>query len=227
VAVSPDGNGRWAQARGLPRSAGHEQGTRTFTRLVGYALELGIPYLTVYAWSTENWGRPREETEFLFGLYENLLRDSCADYVEHGVRVTQLGRRGSFPDALLSAIKDTEAATAGGTALRLQLCIDYGGRAELADAARDLARSVAAGHTNPEDVDEHYFAQFLYCPDLPDVDLLIRTSGEQRTSNFMPWQSVYAELLFPEVLWPDFALEHLRAATDEYARRQRRFGTLH
>ena len=209
VAIIMDGNGRWAEQRGLPRSTGHEMGEKALFDVVEGALESGIRYLSVYAFSTENWGRPEEEVDFLLGFNRKLLRQRRDDMNERGVRIRRIGRREPVPDEVLDEFTAAEEATAHNTRMDLMVCFNYGGRAELEDAA-------AAGSI-PDN---------LYAPDLPDVDLLIRTSGEMRLSNFLLWQSAYAELYFTETLWPDFDRHALWKALEDYAARHRRFGAL-
>jgi len=209
VAIIMDGNGRWAEARGLDRSAGHEAGEQALFDVVEGALEAGLGYLSVYAFSTENWARPQSEVEFLLGFNRKLLRERRDYMVERGVRIRRIGRRYPVPDDVLEEFDAAEAATASNGTLFLQVCFNYGGRAELEDAAK--AGSI------PDN---------LYAPDAPDVDLLIRTSGEKRLSNFLLWQSAYAELYFTEMLWPDFKRDALFEALRDYARRRRRFGGL-
>jgi undecaprenyl diphosphate synthase len=204
-----DGNGRWAEQQGLPRTKGHEAGERALFDVVEGALELGIRYLSVYAFSTENWARPQDEVEFLLNFNRRLLRQRRDDMLERGVRIRRIGRRDPVPQDVLDEFDDAERMTAGCDRLDLMVCFNYGGRAELEEAA-------AAGSI-PDN---------LYAPDLPDVDLLIRTSGEMRLSNFLLWQSAYAELYFTETLWPDFDRRSLKAAVEEYTTRQRRFGAL-
>ena len=202
-----DGNGRWAEARGLPRSKGHEAGERALHALVLDALDIGIRYLSVYAFSTENWSRPAEEVHFLLNYNRELLRARRDEMAEKGVRMRRIGRRDPVPDDVLIEFDAAEAMTRAGTNMDLLICFNYGGRAELEDAA-------AAGS----------IPQNLYAPDVPDVDLLIRTSGEMRVSNFLLWQSAYAELYFTDTLWPDFDRAELEVALRDYASRDRRFG---
>ncbi|HEX2196776.1 MAG TPA: polyprenyl diphosphate synthase [Actinomycetota bacterium] len=209
VAIIMDGNGRWAEARGLPRTKGHEAGERALFDVVEGALEAGIGFLSVYAFSTENWARPSDEVDFLLGFNRALLRQRRDDLDERNVRIRRVGRREPVPQDVLDEFDAAEAVTAGNDRMELLVCFNYGGRAELEDAA-------AAGSI-PEN---------LYAPDVPDVDLLIRTSGERRLSNFLLWQSAYAELYFTETLWPDFDRHALFAALEEYAARDRRFGGL-
>jgi len=209
VAIIMDGNGRWAKQRGLERTSGHEAGERALFDVVEGALEVGIRYLSVFAFSTENWNRPQQEVDFLLGFNRLLLRKRREELHERGVRIRRIGRREQVPGDVLAEFDEAEAVTAKNTRMDLLVCFNYGGRAELEDAAR-------AGP----------IADNLYAPDAPDVDLLIRTSGERRLSNFLLWQSAYAELYFTDLLWPDFDRRALFAALDDYAARERRFGGL-
>jgi undecaprenyl diphosphate synthase len=209
VAIIMDGNGRWAEARDLPRTAGHEAGERALFDVVEGALEAGVRYLSVYAFSTENWSRPPEEVEFLLNFNRILLRQRRDDLDARGVRIRRIGRRERIPEGVLEEFDEAEAMTARNTRMDLLVCFNYGGRAELEDAA--TKGSIGAN---------------LYAPDVPDVDLLIRTSGEMRLSNFLLWQSAYAELYFTDALWPDFDRHSLFEALEDYARRERRFGSL-
>ena len=220
VAIIMDGNGRWAERRGLPVAAGHRAGTRALRRTVETAIELGVRSLAVYAFSTENWTRPADEVEALMEIFGETIERELPDLAKQGVRTRFMGRRDRAPEWLRERMAALEAETAGNDRLSLWIAFDYGGRAELVEAARRLLRS----GIDPDDVDENVLAAHLYAPELPDPDLLIRTSGEVRVSNFLLWQLAYAELVFVETLWPDFGEEDLRAAVGEYARRQRRFG---
>ena len=204
-----DGNGRWAEARSLPRSQGHEAGERALYDVVDAAIEIGIRYLSVYAFSTENWTRPEDEVDFLLNFNRRLLRQRRDDMNHRGVRIRRIGRRSPVPDEVLEEFDGAEELTRHNDRLDLMVCFNYGGRAELEDAA-------AAGSI-PEN---------LYASDVPDVDLLIRTSGEMRLSNFLLWQSAYAELYFTDTLWPDFKRDALVEAVNEYANRHRRYGGL-
>ena len=210
VALIMDGNGRWAEARGLPRTQGHEAGERALFDVVEGALEAGIGYLSVYAFSTENWARPADEVAFLLNFNRVLLRKRREDLHERGVRIRRIGRRQGVPQEVLDEFDAAERLTADDERMHLLVCFNYGGRTELEEAA-------GAGSI-PDN---------LYAPDAPDVDLLIRTSGEKRLSNFLLWQSAYAELYFTDTLWPDFDRRALSRALDDYAGRQRRFGGLH
>jgi undecaprenyl diphosphate synthase len=227
VGVIMDGNGRWANQRGLPRNAGHEQGETALFDTVEGALELGLRYLTVYAFSTENWKRPPSEVKFLMNFNRDLLLRRADELDDRQVRVRFIGRRGRpVPKRLVQMMESTEAKTARHRRLTLQIAFNYGGRAELVDVARQLARDVAAGNLKPDKINRKSIQARLYEPEAPDVDLLVRTSGEQRLSNFLLWQAAYAELVFTDVLWPDFDRHDLFAAVAEFQRRTRRFGTV-
>ena len=215
-----DGNGRWAAARGVPVAEGHGEGARALRRTVEAAIDLGIESLAVYAFSTENWARPPDEVESIIELLDETIERELPDLAKQGVRTRFFGRRDRVPIALQDKMAGLEAETAHLGRLALWIAFDYGGRAELVGAARKLVEDGVVG----EDVSEEAFAARLYAPDLRDPDLVIRTSGEQRISNFLLWQSAYAELVFDETLWPDFGEERLRAAIDEYTSRVRRFG---
>lgn len=215
-----DGNGRWAERRGLPVADGHRAGTRALRRTVEAAIDLGVRSLAVYAFSTENWARPADEVEDLMEIFAETIERELPDLAAQGVRTRFMGRRDRAPDELCARIEALEEETAANDRLDLWIAFDYGGRAELVHAARRL---VADGVT-ADDVDEGALAARLYAPELAEPDLLIRTSGEVRLSNFLLWQLAYAELVFTETLWPDFGADDLRAALGEYASRQRRFG---
>jgi undecaprenyl diphosphate synthase len=220
VAIIMDGNGRWAEQRGLSVAEGHRAGTRALRRTVETAIDLGIEALTVYAFSTENWTRPQGEIEALMEIFDETIVRELPDLVSQGVRTRFIGRRDRAPRWLLERMDELEQETAANTRLSLWIAFDYGGRAELVEAARRLVEEGvgAAG------VDEEALAERLYAPELPDPDLLIRTSGESRISNFLLWQLAYAELVFLDTLWPDFGPDDLRAAVADYALRGRRFG---
>jgi len=209
VALIMDGNGRWAAERGLPRTKGHEAGEKALFDVVEGGLEAGIRYMSVYAFSTENWSRPPDEVEFLMNFNRSLLRQRRDELDEREVKIRRIGRREGVPDDVLAEFDDAEKLTADNGRMDLLVCFNYGGRAEIEDAAR-----------------EGDIASHLYAPDVPDVDLLIRTSGERRLSNFLLWQSAYAELYFTDVLWPDFDRKRLFEALEDYAERDRRFGGL-
>lgn len=224
VALVMDGNGRWAQARGLPRTEGHRRGEAALFDIVSGAIEVGVKYLSAYAFSTENWRRSPDEVRFLMGFNRDVIRRRRDEMNAMGVRVRWAGRR---PKLWRSVIKELEVAqdlTANNDVMTLTMCVNYGGRAEIADAAAALARDVADGRVNPNRITEQVFARYLDEPDLPDVDLFLRSSGEQRTSNFMIWQSAYAEMVFLDTLFPDFDRRQLWRACEIYASRRRRFG---
>lgn len=224
IAIVMDGNGRWAEERGMPRTEGHRRGEAVLMSLVEESLELGVDYLSAYAFSTENWRRSASEVRFLMGFNRDVLRRQ-RDYLNSlGVRIRWVGRRPRLWRSVISELETAEQLTASNTALTLGMCVNYGGRAEIVDAARAIAEEVAAGRMSPRQVSEQTFAQYLDEPDMPDVDLFLRPSGEQRTSNFLPWQATYAEHVYQDVLFPDYTPAHLRAAVLEFAQRDRRFG---
>ena len=224
VAIVMDGNGRWAKARGLPRTAGHEAGESSLFDCVEGAIELGVKAISAYAFSTENWRRTPEEVRFLMGFNKDVIRRRRDELAEIGVRIRWAGRRPRLWRSVIDQLEDAEQYTRDSDRLTLQFCVNYGGRAEIVDATRAIAREVAAGRINPAKIDERTIAAHLDEPGLPDVDLFIRTSGEQRTSNFLLWQSAYAELVFVDTPWPDFDRRHLWQACLAYASRDRRFG---
>ncbi len=220
VAIIMDGNGRWARQRSLPVAAGHRAGSRALRPVVEAAIDLGVESLVVYAFSTENWTRPPEEVDALMETFRETIDREVQDLAREGVRTRFVGRRDRAPAALRRKMAELEAATAEKNRLQLWIAFDYGGRAEIVEAAR---RALEAG-VDPARLDHELFASFLYEPEMPDPDLLIRTSGELRISNFLLWQAAYAELVFVDKLWPDFTGEDLRAALEDYASRRRRFG---
>ncbi len=223
VAIVMDGNGRWAQRRGLPRTDGHAAGEEALLDTVWGALDAGIRYITVYAFSTENWKRPVDEVRFLMGFNERLLMTRRDELNAKDVKVQFLGRRDwRVPKRVLRRIVETEEMTAGNRAMTLSMAFNYGGRAELVDAVRELVRE----GVKPDKVDEKAIRRHLYDPTMPDPELMIRTSGEYRMSNFLLWELAYSELVFTDVLWPDFRRGDLYAAIDEFQRRDRRFGGL-
>ena len=225
VAIVMDGNGRWAKARGLPRTAGHAAGEAALFDVVEGAIELGIEAVTAYAFSTENWSRSPEEVRFLMGFNRDVLRRRRDQMNELGVRVRWAGRRPRLWRSVIKELEIGEEMTKRNKVMTLTMAVNYGGRAELADAAAALARDAKAGRVDPDRVTERTFARYLDEPDLPDVDLFWRTSGEQRISNFLLWQSAYSELVFTDVPWPDVDRTHLWSAVEEYARRTRRYGS--
>ncbi len=225
VAVVMDGNGRWAKDRGLPRTAGHEAGEAALFDVVEGAIELGVGYVSAYAFSTENWRRSPDEVRFLMGFNRDVIRRRRDEMHAMGVRVLWAGRRRRLWKSVIDELEEAERLTAGNDVLTLTMCVNYGGRAEIADAAAQIARDVMAGTLSPGAVDEAAVAARLDEPDLPDVDLFIRSSGEQRTSNFLLWQAAYAELAFLDQRWPDVDRRHLWQACEDYARRDRRYGS--
>ncbi|MCQ4160153.1 isoprenyl transferase [Roseomonas sp. GC11] len=225
VGLIMDGNRRWAKARGLPRALGHKAGVEAVRRTVQAAADSGIGWLTLFAFSSENWQRSADEVRDLTGLLRLYLRLEVATLAKNGVRLRVIGERERFGPETMAAIEEAEAATAHNTRLNLTVALSYGARAEIAAAARALAAEVAAGRLAPEAVDEAALAARLTTAGMPDPDLIIRTSGEQRLSNFLLWQAAYAEFVFLDVLWPDFEAEHLAQAVAEFRRRHRRFGS--
>jgi undecaprenyl diphosphate synthase len=220
VAIILDGNGRWAKRRGLPPAAGHRAGARTVRRIVEEAIDLGIQDLSVFAFSTENWSRPQDEVDALMEIFAETIERELPDLAEQGVRVRFIGRRDRAPQALQARMAAMEDRTGLNSRLNLWVAFDYGGRAELVEAARRIVES----GVDAAEIDENVFAANLYAAELPDPDLLIRTSGELRISNFLLWQIAYTELVFVDKLWPDFDGRDLRAALADYAQRRRRFG---
>ncbi len=217
VAIVMDGNGRWAAAHNVSVAEGHRAGSRALRPVVETAIDLGVESLAVYAFSTENWTRPGDEVEALMDIFGETIDRELVDLAKEGVRTRFVGRRDRAPEWLRTKLAELEAATAQESRLNLWIAFDYGGRAELVEAARRIAESGA-------DVDEESFARYLYAPEMPDPDLVIRTSGELRVSNFLLWQSAYAEFAFVDTLWPDFGPDEFRAAIEDYASRRRRFG---
>ena len=224
VAIIMDGNGRWAKARGLPRVAGHRRGADAVRRVIRGAGELGIPMLTLFAFSTENWTRPADEVSDLMGLLRHYLRNELEELSRNGARLRVIGDRDRLARDIVSDISDAEARTHANSRIDVNICINYGARDEILRAARNLARQAVSGEITPEQIDERRFESQLLTAGLPDPDLLVRTSGEQRISNFLLWQCAYAELVFVDTLWPDFGKEHLERAIAEFRRRERRYG---
>lgn len=224
VAIVMDGNGRWANERGLPRTAGHTEGESSLFDVVEGAIEIGVRAISAYAFSTENWSRSPEEVRFLMGFNRDVIRRRRDEMHELGVRVRWAGRAPRLWRSVVKELQVAEELTRDNDVLTLTMCVNYGGRAEVADAARALAQDVADGRLRPGRVDERTFARYLYVPELPDADMVWRTSGEQRLSNFMLWQAAYSELVFTDVQWPDVDRRHLWAAIEEYAGRSRRYG---
>ena len=225
IAVIMDGNGRWAKERGLPRTAGHERGEAALFDLVEGAIQAGVRYLSAYAFSTENWNRSADEVRFLMGFNRDVIRRRRDEMHALGVQVRWAGRRPRLWASVIRELQIAEDMTRANNVLTLTMCVNYGGRAELADAARHLASRVAAGELRADRINERTLAAALYVPELPDVDMVLRTSGEQRFSNFMLWQAAYAEMVFMNVWWPEVDRRTLFEALDIYARRDRRYGT--
>jgi undecaprenyl diphosphate synthase len=224
VAVIMDGNRRWAQARGLPVALGHKAGAEAARRTVEAAGELGVTWLTLFAFSSENWRRPLDEVTALTGLLRLYLRAEVATLVKEGVRLRVIGDPARFGPEMTRAIRAAEEATAGGTRLNLNVALSYGARDEILSAVRAAAAEIAAGRLDAGALDEARFGGFLQTAGIPDPDLIIRTSGEQRLSNFLLWQAAYAEFVFQDVLWPDYRAEHLAQAIEDFRRRERRYG---
>jgi undecaprenyl diphosphate synthase len=226
VAIVMDGNGRWAKQRGLPRTLGHRAGVEALKRTVAAAPDLGIGWLTVFGFSTENWSRPAAEVAELMALPKRYFESDIARLERDGVRVRVVGRRQGLSAELVKLIEDAQARTAGNDRFFLNIAFNYGGQADIVDAARRFAAEVAAGRARPQDLDEGVFTQRLATADSPPPDVIIRPSGEQRLSNFLLWEAAYAELVFQDVLWPDYGAEHLKAALEVFAGRERRYGAI-
>jgi len=224
VAIIMDGNGRWAKARGLPRAAGHHSGMKAVKRITQAADRLGVEYLTMYAFSTENWKRPKAEVDFLMKLPQEFLSIELDDLIRNNVQVKMMGVRDLLPDFTLDAIEEAVRRTENNTGLVLNFALNYGSRMEIVEAARLIARQAASGELSPDAIDEGTIQRSLLSGDLPDPDLLIRTSGELRLSNFMLWQLAYSEFWFTDVYWPEFSETHFHDAIREYQRRARRYG---
>ena len=224
VAIVMDGNGRWAKERGLPRTAGHEAGELALLDAVYGALEIGVKYLTVYAFSTENWKRSPQEVKFLMNFNREVIHRRVEEMNQYGIKVRWSGREARLWKSVVDELKKAERKTSKNDQLTLTMCVNYGGRAEIADAMIEMAQDVKDRKLKPATITEKKIKKYLYEPTLPDVDLFLRTSGEQRTSNFLLWQSAYAEMVFMDVLWPDFDRRHLWQAIEIYAKRERRFG---
>jgi undecaprenyl diphosphate synthase len=225
VAIIMDGNGRWAKARGLPRPLGHRSGIEAVRRTITASVEQHVDYLTLYSFSSENWRRPATEIGELMGLLRYYLRSELANLHKENVRVRVIGDRKQLPADIVVLIDHAEELTQDNKKLTLTLALNYGGRQEITAAARGLAKAVERGQLQADAIDEHVLQSFLFTGGMPDPDLVIRTSGEKRISNFLLWQSAYAEYVFMDVLWPDFSGEHLAQAIDEYHRRDRRYGS--
>ncbi|HEV7171915.1 isoprenyl transferase [Pedococcus sp.] len=224
VAVVMDGNGRWANQRGLPRTQGHEAGEAALLDVVAGAIEVGVTHLSAYAFSTENWKRSPDEVRFLMGFNRDVIRRRRDQLHEWGVRMRWVGRRPRLWGSVIKELETAQELTSHNTGLTLYFCVNYGGRAEIADAVARIAEQVQRGKLKPGSIDEKTIARHLPEPDMPDVDLFVRSSGEQRTSNFLLWQSAYAEMVFQDTLWPDYDRRHLWQAIQTYAERDRRYG---
>lgn len=224
IGIIMDGNGRWAQKRFLPRSAGHRAGAQNFRTITRYCSKIGIRYLTVYAFSTENWNRPSDEVGALLRLFKEYLEEALRDFMDENIRVRFIGDVSAFPAELRGLIQEVEEVSACKTGMVLNLAMNYGGRAEITRAAKKVAQEAVSGSLRPEELTEERFAQYLYTGSQPDPDLIIRPSGEERLSNFLLWQSAYAEFVYFDILWPDFKTSDLDRAIEIYSSRQRRFG---
>ncbi|MBQ3266150.1 MAG: isoprenyl transferase [Ruminococcus sp.] len=224
VGIIMDGNGRWAKKRGLPRSAGHTAGAQTFRKIARYCSDIGIKYLTVYAFSTENWKRPSDEIDALMRLFKDYLQEAIRDFKDDSIVLRFIGDRSAFSPELLSLMQENEDESRDRDGMVLNIAMNYGGRAELVTAFRDIADKVKDGTLSPDAITEQTISDYLYTAGQPDPDLIIRPSGENRTSNFLLWQSAYAEYVIMDVLWPDFTQEDMNSALIEYAKRSRRFG---
>jgi undecaprenyl diphosphate synthase len=224
VAIIMDGNGRWAQKRKLPRVAGHRAGADSVREVVEAARELGVRYLTLYAFSSENWKRPKREVSALMALLRRFMKDELDEMLHYGIGMRVIGRTDMLPERVRKEVLDTIAKTSHCQKMTVVLALSYGGRTEIVDAARRVAERCKTGELEPSDIDEELFAQHLYLPECPEPDLLIRTSGESRLSNFMLWQLSYSEILFTQTLWPDFSKEEFCRAILDYQARDRRFG---
>ncbi len=224
IAIIMDGNGRWAKKRGLPRTSGHAAGAEAFRRIANYCRTLGVKYLTVYAFSTENWKRSADEVSGIMKLMGKYLKEALQDMEKNHVRIKVFGDLSRLSPKLQKLCREAETASAVYQDVQVNFCLNYGGRDEIIRAARQAAEAVRDGKLRPEDITEEVFSDYLYSKDVPDPELIIRPSGEMRTSNFLLWQSAYSEYVFMDVLWPDFAPEDLDAAILEYHRRNRRFG---
>lgn len=226
IGVIMDGNGRWAAARGFPRVEGHRRGVEALRRTIRIAADYGVEFLTIYAFSSENWRRPMQEVNYLMGLLRRFIRHDVAELHASGVRVRVIGSRENVPTDILALIDEAETLTKDNVRMTLAVAFNYGGRQEIADAARRLAELALAGKIDPAEIDAEALARQLYAPDIPDPDLIIRTSGEQRLSNFLMWQAAYAEFVFLSEHWPDFDRASFDAALAQYAARERRFGAV-
>lgn len=224
MGVTMDGNGRWASQRGRPRTDGHREGIKALKRLIEYAIRYGVPYLTVFSFSSENWRRPKEEVDFIFKLMKRFVETDLQELHRNNVRVRILGERDGLGPDLIAIIDRVEHVTVHNTGLNLNVAFNYGGKAEIAAAARELAREVAEGRMDVRDITEETLTRSLYTQDMPEPDLMLRTGGEQRFSNFLIWQAAYAELVFLDAYWPDFSESDFLQALEQFSARERRFG---
>ncbi|RJP32573.1 MAG: isoprenyl transferase [Actinobacteria bacterium] len=226
VAIIMDGNGRWAERRNLPRIAGHKAGEESITDIVRSASEWELGAISLFAFSTENWNRPDNEVEFLMSFNRNLLNNRVEEFHERNIRISHMGRRERIPASTLQAIDNAVELTRNNTGMALNIAFNYGGRAEIVDAVRGLCADISTGRLQPAEVDEERFRSYLYVPEVPDPDLLVRTAGEMRISNFLVWELAYTEIYVTEVLWPDFRRQNLADAIREFQSRERRFGSI-
>ncbi len=226
VAIIMDGNGRWAQNKNMPRTFGHKKGMATVKKIISYSNTANVDILSLFAFSTENWKRPQREIKFLFSAFADYLERNKKLFIKENIRLTVSGRRQGVSSNLLKKIDDTVEATKDNKSLILNVAFNYGGRAEIIDATKDILEDCKKGILNKEDIDHDIFKKYLYCPFLSDVDLLIRTSGEKRISNFLLWRIAYSEIYFTSTLWPDFTSEELAKAIEDYHKRERRFGAV-
>lgn len=224
VAIIMDGNGRWARQKAMNRVLGHEEGTESVRVVVRTSREIGIKWLTLYAFSEENWKRPKYEINALMGILKRFLKSELQEMQENGIRFVTIGRHNRLPEDVRGLIEETTAKTAVNTGMTLSLALSYGGRQEISDAVQKIARRVLSGDINPSDIDDTFISDFLYTAGMPDPDLLIRTSGEYRVSNFLLWQIAYTEIYITPTLWPDFRKDEYLRAIDDYQKRERRFG---
>ncbi len=224
IAIIMDGNGRWAKNRGLPRSAGHIKGAQNFKKIVRHCEKLGIKYITVYAFSIENWKRPQEEVSALMKLFDDYLEEAFKDFVKENTRLRFIGRKTNLPENIIEKMNKAEKLTENATGTNLNIALNYGGRQEILDAVHSIVDLCIQNKIKPQDIDENLFSSYLYTKDQPEPDLVIRPSGEKRLSNFLLWQTAYSELWFDSILWPDFNEKHLDRAVEDYINRNRRFG---
>lgn len=224
IAIIMDGNGRWAQQHGRERTFGHEQGVEAVREVTECATEMGIPYLTLYTFSTENWNRPKEEVDMLMRLLTHVIANEVETFMKNGVRLLTTGRLETLPEDCQKSMIEAMEKTANNTRTTLVLALSYSGRSEIVDTAKKIARQAVEGHLNPEDIDEDTIQKNLYHPEIPDVDLLIRTGGDMRISNFLLWEVAYAELFFSPIMWPDFRKDDLKGIIEQFTHRERRFG---